>query len=245
MEDITIEPAVATKSGTPAPKAGTPVVELRGIGRHHPREDRWLLSDMSFSLNWGERLGLVGPSGSGKTLLLRAMARLDRLDSGMVYWRGQAVWGNLVPLYRSQVIYLHQRPVLFDGTVEDNLRLPYTLKCHHGRTLDRQRAIGILKALGRDPGFLDQPSHGLSGGEAQLAALVRALQLEPQVLLLDEPTASLDPVTTVAVEQVVTGWLSASATGRAYIWVSHDREQVERMSERLLTLRAGRLDLEV
>src|SRR6202044_3133178 len=102
-------------------------LEVREIGRRHPRDDRWLIDKVSITLDFGERIGLVGPSGSGKTLLLRSMAVLDSIDLGEVYWQGQAVRANLVPSYRSQVIYLHQRPVLFEGSVDDNLRLPYAL----------------------------------------------------------------------------------------------------------------------
>ncbi len=236
--------SVAAAGGSPALAERPPALEIRAIGRRHPREDRWLIDKVSFRLDFGERLGLVGPSGSGKTLLLRSMAVLDSLDLGEIYWQGQAVRANLVPSYRSQVIYLHQRPVLFEGSVEDNLRLPYALRSRHGRIFDRAKVLDFLAALGRDQGFLDQPSQSLSGGEAQLVAFVRALALEPAVLLLDEPTASLDPGAARAIEKVVADWLAASPACRAFVWVSHDREQVTQMAGRLIKVRAGRLDSE-
>ena len=123
------------------------------------------------------------------------MAMLDPLDAGSIRWQGRAVAGEAVPGYRKQVIYLHQRPALLDGSVEDNLRHPFTLKAHRDRRFDRSGSIDLLARLGRDRSFLDKASRDLSGGEAQIVGLVRALQLDPAVLLLDEPTASLDPAT--------------------------------------------------
>ena len=192
----------------------------------------------------GDRLGVLGPSGAGKTVLLRAIALLDPLDEGSIRWDGGAVRGEAVPEYRKQVIYLHQRPALLEGTVEDNLRHPFTLAAHRDRAFDPGRAEDLLARLGRDRGFLAKNSRDLSGGESQLVGLIRALQLDPAVLLLDEPTASLDPATTAAVEGMLGDWLAAEPDGRALVWVSHDAEQARRMTGRRLYLRAGRMESE-
>ena len=211
------------------------------IGRRDPKGDGWLIREISFALTFGDRLGVVGPSGSGKTVLMRAIAMLDPLDAGSIQWRGGAIEGDAVPAYRKQVIYLHQRSALWDGTVEDNLRYPYTLKAHAGKSFDRERAVELLHDLGREPAFLDKSSRDLSGGESQIVALVRAVQLEPVVLLLDEPTASLDPATAQAVERLVDRWLAARNSEGALIWVSHDWDQTVRVTSRRLTLRSGQL----
>jgi putative ABC transport system ATP-binding protein len=221
-----------------------PAIEVIGIGRRDPKTAGWLLQDVSFEVNSGDRLGILGPSGAGKTVLLRALAMLDPLDAGAIHYRGRYVRGDAVPTYRKQVIYLHQRPALIDGSVEHNLRYPFTLKSHQRHSFDRGRATDLLVTLGRSAGFLDKSSRDLSGGEAQIVAFVRAVQLEPAVLLLDEPTASLDPATAQAVETVLNRWLTAGAGERALVWVSHDREQSLRMTGRTISIHSGRLAME-
>lgn len=224
----------------------TQAIEAAAIGRRDRKSGAggWLLRDVSVALRFGERLGVLGPSGAGKTVLLRAIARLDPLDEGSIRWQGRDVRGEAVPGYRGRVIYLHQRPALLEGTVEDNLRHPFTLEAHRGRAFDRRLVEDLLARLGRNPAFLDKSGRDLSGGESQLVGLVRALQLDPAVLLLDEPTASLDPATTRAVEGLLDGWLAATPDRRAFVWVSHDAGQARRMTGRQVYLRAGRLESE-
>jgi putative ABC transport system ATP-binding protein len=221
-----------------------PAIAAVGIGRRNPKADGWLIRDVNLTLNPGDRLGVVGPSGAGKTVLLRALAMLDPLDSGSIRWQGRTIAGEAVPAYRSRVIYLHQRPALLDGSVEDNLRLPFTLEAHRDRRFDADRVIDWLGRLRRNRWFLAKPSRDLSGGEAQVVGLLRALQLDPTVLLLDEPTASMDPDTTRVVEGLLDGWRTAEANRRALVWVSHDRDQAIRMTDRRLLLRAGQLESE-
>src|SRR5436309_2804807 len=128
------------------------MLEARGLGRRDG--ETWLLKDISIVVRPGDRLALVGPSGSGKTLLLRALARLDPIDEGEVRWQGKVVRGEAVPAFRSRVAYLHQRPALFEGTVEDNLRQPYALRTHRAARFDRGRVVDWLATLGRDASFL-------------------------------------------------------------------------------------------
>ncbi len=194
----------------PAPDSPAPAALLvRGIGRRDLKGENWLFRDVSFAINLGQRLALLGATGAGKTVLLRALALLDPLDAGSIDWQGRAVVGDATPAYRRQVVYLHQRPALFDGGVEDNLRHPFTLRVHQGRRFDRSRVLALLDGLGRGPAFLDRSIRDLSGGEAQIVALLRAVQLDPAVLLLDEPTASLDQTTAQAVEGLLDRWFAA------------------------------------
>ena len=172
-----------------------PLLKACGLGRRKPGGEDWLLRGICIEVCSGDRLALIGPSGSGKTVLLRALVLLDPHDEGSIEWDGRPLHGDAIPAYRKQVVYLHQRPALFEGTVEDNLKYPFTLKSHRGKRFDRERVVCILDALKRDATFLEKSSRDLSGGEAQIVAVIRCLQLDPAVLLLDEPTASLDRAT--------------------------------------------------
>lgn len=214
-----------------------PLLEARNLGRMSA-DRRWLLRAVSINLNAGESLAVIGPSGSGKTLLLRTLALLDEIDEGELVWNGQPIENDAVPRFRRQVIYLHQRPVLSEGTVESNLRLPFTFRIAAGEHFDRDWITEQLHRLGREAAILTQPARQLSGGEAQIVALLRAVQLKPAVLLLDEPTAAMDAESAAAVEQLVTGWLNEPGTERAMIWVSHDADQIGRVTRQTLHLNA-------
>ena len=216
------------------------LLEADHIGRRHPDGHAWLLDDVNLTIDAGARLVLTGPSGGGKTLLLRALARLDPLDRGEVRYCGQGIHHDAIPRYRASVIYLHQRAALIDDTVDAALRKPYTLSIHRHRRYDRRLAIELLSALGRDAAFLEKKVAELSGGEIQISALVRALQLDPTVLLLDEPTSALDGPTATAVEQLIDRWLTQSEQ-RAMIWVSHNEAQALRVGRTAFRMEAGRL----
>ncbi len=201
-------------------------------------EGRWLWRGFEFALRAGERVALMGPSGSGKTLLLRALAGLDALDEGTLMLRGTPVERWVMPSYRSHVAYLPQRPVMIEGSVEDNLRLPFTLGAHAERRYDPTSVRATVERLGRGETFLAQDALELSGGEQQLVALVRRLQLEPTALLLDEPSASLDDDSAAALEALVDDWRTG-APERAVVWTSHRGEQLDRVSDRLVQLEAS------
>lgn len=209
----------------------------RHLGRQLERQlgDRWLWRGVDVALHSGDCLGLVAPSGAGKTLLLRNLVLLDPLTTGEVRLLGKTPteWG--LPAYRSRVIYLPQRAVAFPGTVQANLQRAFTANIHAHRRFDPVRIQSWLQQLGRDADFLGLEGLRLSGGEVQLLALLRALQLDPQVLLLDEPTASLDTATTRQVEALIGQWLQQP--DRACILTSHDPDQIDRITTRQLHLK--------
>lgn len=219
----------------------TPLVEARDLSRRDPQRSTWLLDAITFRVHAGERIAVVGPTGSGKTLLLRSLALLDAAHSGAVLWNGRPVLPHQVPEYRSRVMYVHQRPVLPRGTVEACLRQPFELKVYSRKRFDEALAINWLQTAGRDAAFLAKASSDLSGGERQLTALFRALQLDPSVLLLDEPTAALDAKATQGVEELLSRWLDEKRIGRAIVWVGHSAEQVQRVADRAVHLESGRL----
>jgi len=169
---------------------------------------------------------------------------LDPHDEGNIEWEGRSLRAEAIPAYRKKVVYLHQRPALFEGIVEDNLRHPFALTVHRGKRFDKARAVDLLGNFKRDETFLEKSTRDLSGGEAQIVALIRCLQLDPTMLLLDEPTASLDRATAEAAEQLLYRWQIEAPAERALIWVSHDLEQSKRMSDRTLHMHLGRIETE-
>ena len=170
------------------------LIELKQVCRRVKSPDKWLLNNVSYQLSEGERVAITGPSGSGKSVLLRSIALLDGIDEGQILWRNATIGGNLVPDYRAHVIYLHQHAALFAGTVRSNLELPYQLRHYRGQQFESDRLRRQLISLNRTEQFLNQSVRNLSGGERQMVAMLRALQLKPDVLLLDEPLEGLAPV---------------------------------------------------
>jgi len=219
------------------------MLTLRDAGRRVG--DRWLWRHLSFTLEPGESLGIEGPSGSGKTLLLRALVGLDRLDEGEAALDERPLEDWDLTRYRCRVLLVPQDPALEEGTVEENLRLPFTFRVRRdghraakSDDFDRDRARSLLERLGADD-LLDRPVRDLSAGERQRVGFVRAMLLEPRILLLDEPSAHVDPGRAEAMERMVGEWKDGGGEGedrRAAVWISHDAGQLRRVTDRRISL---------
>lgn len=189
------------------------------------------LADVSLEIPATGITTLVGPSGSGKSTLLRLCNRLEVPTRGRVFYRGRDL-SLLEPLeLRRQVGMVFQRPVLFAGSVRDNLV-----------EADGDADGGVLtEALERaalDGSFLDRPANELSGGEAQRVCLARALIAQPDVLVMDEPTSSLDGPAVSRLEQL---GRRLAGDGMPIVWVTHDLGQVERIADQIAILMKGSL----
>lgn len=210
---------------------GKIILELLNAGRRERGTDNWLLRNIDLTIHDGDRIAVIGPTGSGKTVLLRILSLLDPLDAGELLWRGEQIQNDEIPLFRKEVVYIHQQPVLFEGTVISNLEIPFKFKHNREFEFNRKDISGMLDEVGFSERFLARSQRDLSGGERQIVAILRAIQLNPTVLLLDEPTAALDHDTTLAVETLVNKWQTNESSPRATVWVSHSTDQVERISD--------------
>jgi putative ABC transport system ATP-binding protein len=215
-------------------------LEARALSRRKA-DGSSLLRAASIAVAPGDRIAVRDESGTGKTVFLRALAGLDPLESGELAWCGAVVMGAAFPAYRSQVVYVHQRPALVEGTVEQNLALPFRLLAHRSKTFDRQRACELLESLGKPPDFLAKTHAEVSGGEAQIAALVRVLLVEPAIILLDEPTASLDPGSVARVGKALSRFIDERPGERALVCASHDVGFLHDVATRSLLMREGTL----
>ena len=173
---------------------------------------------------------ILGPSGCGKSTLLRLLNRLADPDEGVVRLRGTDV-RELDPLaLRRRVGLVPQLPAPVPGTVADNVRYGPGLV---GLEVDPLPALALA---GLDGSFLDRDASRLSVGEQQRLMLARALGLDPEVLLLDEPTAALDERAKEGVEETLAG-----LAGISVVLVTHERAQAERLAQRIVELDEGRL----
>ncbi|MCD4733006.1 ATP-binding cassette domain-containing protein [bacterium] len=177
--------------------------------------------ETALSANSGAALQIAGASGVGKTTLLRILARLRESDSGELTLDGKPTAEIDPRHWRRLVTYLPQSPVAFAGAVEDNLRLPFRLGIRADVDFSWDKAALLLDKIGLPPKtFRHQDARTLSGGELQRLALVRSLLVEPQFLLADEPTASLDASTAERVVRLLTDWMTEEQGG--LVLVIHD-----------------------
>jgi putative ABC transport system ATP-binding protein len=182
-----------------------------------------VLRGLSLSIEPGAT-AVVGPSGCGKSTLLRLLNRLADPDEGTVRFHGEDV-RELDPLdLRRRAVLVPQLPAPLPGSVADNVRYGPAL---HGNRVDARRP---LEQAGLDPSYADRDAGRLSVGEQQRVMLARALALDPEVLLLDEPTAALDDRTKNGVEETLAR-LQCST-----LLVTHERAQAERLAERVVEM---------
>ncbi len=181
------------------------------------------IGPVDIALQAGQCLGISGPSGAGKTLLLRAMADLDS-HCGECRLDGRAATEMSAPAWRSQVMYLAAEPRWWADTPREHF------------SAATPQLGDWLTVLQLDSALLFRPMERISSGQRQRLALLRMLCREPQVLLLDEPTANLDNDNSRRVERLIDDY--RRQRGACVIWVSHDDAQLARVADCRLVLAA-------
>ena len=182
----------------------------------------------------GEVLAVVGPSGAGKSTLLRLLCLLEAPDAGVLTLEGERVTTPAPLAIRRRVTLCFQRPQLLDRSVCDNVRL--ALQIHGAR--DDAAVDALLDLLGLSA-LARANARQISSGEAQRVALARALVLKPALLLLDEPTANLDPANVALIERAVAGLRARH--GATVVWVTHNLAQARRVAGRVAFVLDGTL----
>ena len=203
-----------------------PLLALQGASVRFGQVDA--LREVSLVLHRGERLALVGANGSGKTTLLRLLHGLVPCSGGSRVLQA----GGPQPV----VAMLFQRPFVLSLSVRQNLGVALWLR-GVPRAERADRAAGALRRVGLE-GLADRPARDLSGGQQQRLALARAWALRPDLLLLDEPTASLDPSAKREVEALIEGIADEGVT---LVMSTHNLGQAKRLAQRVAYLEAGRM----
>jgi tungstate transport system ATP-binding protein len=210
-----------------APSSDLPLMleEASILVREHPILDR-----VSLIIGAGEPTILVGPNGSGKTTLIRAAMGLIAPSRGRVTFGGR----EGVPPERRAIVF--QRPVMLRRSAAGNVR--YALAAAGVKRRERKTRADELLALVGLAGRGDRPARKMSGGEQQRLALARALAKDPDILFLDEPTASLDPAATKAMEDIIRG---VAARGIKVVMSTHDLGEARRLGGDIVLMHRGRI----
>ena len=212
-----------------------PVAVLRNVSKVFP--ERKALDSVSLEVLQGEVLALLGPNGSGKTTLLRVLASILRPTSGDVFFGGVRVTNGNVERMRLLSSLVFQRTVMFGGSVYDNVA--YGLRVRGvTRSQIGDRVARVLKLV-RLEGFERRSARKLSGGEQQRVALARALSLGTGLLLLDEPTANLDPQNAAIIEDVIATVNRELKT--AVVLATHNMFQARSLPHRIALISDGRV----
>ncbi len=211
---------------------------LETVNLSQTRGGRSILQSVNLSVEKGEVFALIGATGAGKTTLLRLLDLLDTPASGKIYFDGMdAAQSGAGLSLRRRMAFVLQKPVVFNQSVFDNVASGL-----RWRGENRRRRQEKVHRVLEEVGLLaekDRNARTLSGGEIQRVAIARAMALEPDLLLMDEPTANLDPVSAGRIEKLVTNIIKHHTA--TIVLATHDMAQGHRLADRLGVLVNGRL----
>ena len=202
-------------------------------------DGRDILKNINLKVDKGEVLALIGPTGAGKTTLLRLIDLLEMPASGKIYFAGRDATRTKKARFemRRRMAFVIQKPIVFNTSIYDNIA--YGLKWRGvEKSSLRQKVSSILEMIDLSA-YQNRNARTLSGGEAQRVAIARAIVTEPEVLLLDEPTANLDPLSAAKIESLITSIIHQYGT--TIIMATHDMSQGQRLASRIGVLINGEI----
>ena len=212
---------------------------LKTVKLGYSADSTALLRNITFEVEKAEVFALIGPTGAGKTTLLRLLNLLDMPSSGKIYFNGQdtAESTRLKLQMRRRMAMVFQKPIVFNSSVYENIAYPLKVR-GRGRKEIQTRVEEMLEITGLK-GYEKRRARTLSGGEAQRVALARAMIAQPELLLLDEPTANLDPVSVSKIEEVLANTIREQKT--TVIMATHDMSQGQRLADMIGVLMNGEI----
>lgn len=211
------------------------MIEVRRLYKRYGEKE--ILKNIDIEVKKGDGFVIIGPTGAGKTTLLRLLDLLEEPAAGKIYFDGMDVTKNrkIRLNIRRRMAMVFQKPVVFNTTVYDNVAYGLNVRREYKESIHK-KAMGALKMVGL-LGYENRKAVTLSGGEVQRVALARAVVTEPEVLLLDEPTANLDPVSTERIEELISHLIQKLNT--TVIMATHDLPQGRRLAGRICVLMDG------
>jgi len=210
------------------------LVEIRDLSKIYGKTE--ILSHINLSAEKGSVLALIGPTGSGKTTLLRIIDLLDEPTSGQLFFDGievARISEKRKLEIRRRMAMVFQKPVMFRSNVLDNVRYGLKVRGLNGK----DKVINALNFVGLSD-YESRDANTLSGGEMQRLALARAIVVEPELLLLDEPTANLDPKSTAKIEELILDFVQQGIT---VIMATHNMAQCQRLADTVAVLMQGKI----
>jgi phospholipid/cholesterol/gamma-HCH transport system ATP-binding protein len=240
---------MATTEQIPITHAGckgglAPVVAVETVSKSFGTQR--VLNGVSLTVSRGETLAVLGRSGSGKSVLLRLIIGLQQPDSGSVRIHGQDIAAlslDQLSVIRKKMGFLFQHAALYDSlTVEQNVAFPLQ---HHRKNMSHAEQVDRVKELLAEVGMeghLEKMPSDLSGGMQKRVGLARALALSPDILLLDEPTAGLDPISSAEIDDLVLKLQTEHHM--ASVVVTHDLHSAKTIADRLILLNQGKVTAE-